>query len=110
MVIGADGERLSVEVSAVPLRSGGHVIGVFGQVMDVDEDDPPGPPHPHLTPRQAEVLRLLEHRRSTEQIAAELHLSIETVRNHVRAILRPLNAHSRLEAVAIGRREHLIAG
>ena len=110
VVIGADGQRLSVEVSAVPLRSGGHVIGVFGQVMDVDEDDPPGPPHPHLTPRQAEVLRLLEHRRSTEQIAAELHLSIETVRNHVRAILRPLNAHSRLEALAIGRREHLIAG
>jgi DNA-binding CsgD family transcriptional regulator len=36
------------------------------------------------------------------QIAAALHLSIETVRNH---ILRALGAHSRLEAVAIARRE-----
>lgn len=108
VLLDADGERVSVEVSAVPLRSGGKVIGVFGQIKDVEEDDPPPPPHPHLTPRQAEVLRLLEHGRSTEQIARELHLSIETVRNHIRHILRALNAHSRLEAVAIGRREHLV--
>lgn len=109
VLMGAEGERLSVEVSAVPLRSGGHVIGVFGQVKNIEDDDPPRPPHPHLTPRQAEVLRLLERGRSTEQIAHELHLSAETVRNHIRHILRALNAHSRLEAVAIGRREHLFA-
>jgi PAS domain S-box-containing protein len=108
VVIGADGERMSVEVSAVPLRSGDRVIGVFGQVTEVEKDDAPPPPHPHLTPRQAEVLGLLEHGRSTEQIARELHLSIETVRNHVRGLMRALNAHSRLEAVAIGRREHLV--
>jgi DNA-binding NarL/FixJ family response regulator len=105
----ADGERLSVELSAVPLRNGDHVIGVFGQVKDIEHDEAPRPPHPHLTPRQAEVLRLLEHGRSTEQIAHELHLSIETVRNHIRHLMRALNAHSRLEAVAIGRREHLVA-
>jgi PAS domain S-box-containing protein len=109
VLMDADGERVSVEVSAVPLRKGGHVIGVFGQVKDIDEDDPPPQPHPHLTPRQAQVLGLLEHGRSTEQIAGELHLSIETVRNHVRGLMRALNVHSRLEAVAIGRREHLVA-
>jgi PAS domain S-box-containing protein len=108
VVMDANGERMSVEVSAVPLRSGGRVIGVFGQVKDVDEDDPPLPPHPSLTPRQAEVLTLLEYGHSTERIAAELHLSPETVRNHIRHLLRALNAHSRLEAVAIGRREHLV--
>jgi DNA-binding NarL/FixJ family response regulator len=84
------------------------VIGVFGQLSDVEEDAP-RPPHPHLTPRQAEVLRLLEHGRSTEQIARELHLSVETVRNHIRAMLRALGVHSRLEAVAMARREHLVA-
>ncbi len=109
VVIDANGERLSVEVSAVPLENGGRVIGVFGQVLDIEEDEPPPPPHPHLTPRQAEVLRLLEQGRSTEQIARELHLSTETVRNHIRHILRALNVHSRLEAVAVGRREHLVA-
>ena len=108
VVIDADGERVSIEVSAVPLQSGGRVIGVFGQVLDVEEDDPPPPPHPHLTPRQTEVLRLLEQGRSTEQMARELHLSTETVRNHIRHILRALNVHSRLEAVAVGRQEHLV--
>jgi DNA-binding NarL/FixJ family response regulator len=62
-------------------------------------------PHEHqelrLTPRQAEVLDLLERGRSTRQIAEELHLSIETVRNHIRHLLRAMGAHSRLEAVAI---------
>jgi len=52
------------------------------------------------------VLRLLEQGRSTEQIARELHLSTETVRNHIRALLRSLGAHSRLEAVAIWHHEH----
>jgi PAS domain S-box-containing protein len=108
IVIDADGERITVEVSAVPLTRGGHVIGVFGQVKDIEEDDPPPPPHPSLTPRQAEVLRLLEHGRSTDQIARELHLSRDTVRNHIRRMMRALNAHSRLEAVAIGRSEHLV--
>jgi DNA-binding NarL/FixJ family response regulator len=109
VLIGAEGERLSVELSAVPLRSGDRVIGVFGQVKDVEEGDPPPPPHPHLTPRQSEVLRLLERGHSTAQIADELHLSLETVRNHIRHMLRTLGVHSRLEAVAIGRREHLTA-
>jgi PAS domain S-box-containing protein len=83
VVIGADGERLSVEVSAVPVRSGDQVIGVFGQVKDIDEEEPPAPPE-HLTPRQGEVLGLLDRGLSTEQIAEELHISTETVRNHIR--------------------------
>jgi DNA-binding NarL/FixJ family response regulator len=82
---------------------------MFGQVVDVDEEAPPPPAHPHLTPRQTEVLRLLEHGRSTEQIAGDLHLSVETVRNHIRRVLRALNVHSRLEAVALTRRERLLA-
>ena len=63
------------------------------------------PPHPALTPRQAEILRLLEHGRSTRQIAEELHLSLETVRNHIRHLMRALGVHSRLEAVALARHE-----
>jgi PAS domain S-box-containing protein len=98
----ANGERITMEVSGVPLKHGDHVIGVFGQVKDVDENRPP-PVHPHLTPRQIEVLRLLEQGRSTDQIAAGLHISVETARNHIRAILRTLGVHSRLEAVALVR-------
>jgi PAS domain S-box-containing protein len=108
VLLDEDGDRVSVEVSSVCLFEGHRVIGVFGQLRDVDEDPEPAP-HPHLTPRQSEVLRQLEHGRSTEQIAERLHLSVETVRNHIRAVLRALNVHSRLEAVAVARREHLVA-
>lgn len=79
------------------------MIGVFGQILDVEEEEP-APRHPDLTPRQSEVLRLLERGRSTEQIAGELQLSVETVRNHIRGVLRALDVHSRLEAVAMARR------
>jgi len=106
VLIDSEGNRVSAEISSVCLFSGDHVVGVFGQLSDVD-DEAHAAPHPHLTPRQAEVLRLLERGRSTEQIADELHLSIETVRNHIRRLLRALNVHSRLEAVAVGRRMHL---
>jgi PAS domain S-box-containing protein len=103
----AEGERITMEVSGLPLEHDGHVIGVFGQVKDVEEAVP-APPHPSLTPRQAEVLRLLEQGHSTDQIAAELHLSVETVRNHIRGILRRLGVHTRLEAVALTRADYLV--
>jgi PAS domain S-box-containing protein len=109
VMIGADGERVGVELSSVPLMQGDRVIGVFGQVADVDAAAP-REPHPHLTPRQTEVLGLLERGKSTDDIAAELHLSIETVRNHIRHILRALGVHSRLQAVAVSRRQDLVAG
>jgi DNA-binding NarL/FixJ family response regulator len=56
-----------------------------------------------LTPRQAEVLRLLGEGLSTEAIAHRLGVAVETARNHIRAVLRGLGAHSRLEAVIEGR-------
>jgi PAS domain S-box-containing protein len=103
VLLDADGDRVSCEISSVPLFSGHRIVGVFGQVVDVDEDEPPEV-HPRLTPRQTEVLRLLDRGHSTEQIARELHLSADTVRNHVRHVLRALGVHSRLEAVAVARR------
>jgi PAS domain S-box-containing protein len=106
----ASGERITVEISAVPLTRDHHVIGVFGQVVDIEDHSPPPPPHPHLTPRQVEVLHLLERGRTTAQIAAELHLSPETVRNHIRRLMHTLGAHSRLEAVFLARPEHAEAG
>jgi len=106
VLIDAEGTRLECEVSGVRLLRGGHVVGVFGQVPHWEVAAHQSAPHPHLTPRQAEVLRLLEHGRSTAQIARELHLSQETVRNHVRHLLRALGVNSRLEAVAVARRLH----
>jgi PAS domain S-box-containing protein len=102
VLVSTAGTRVAVEISAVPLKSGERVVGVFGLVEE-RPDTTPMAPLPHLTPRQVEVLRLLEQGRSTKQIAAELHLSTETVRNHIRRLFRALGVNSRLEAVAAAR-------
>jgi DNA-binding NarL/FixJ family response regulator len=52
-----------------------------------------------LTPREWEVIDLLKAMRSTDEIAADLVLSTETVRSHVKNILRKLEVRSREEAV-----------
>jgi PAS domain S-box-containing protein len=106
IIVSADGERYVCDVSGVRLMRGGHIVGVFGQLPHWSPEDEEHEPHPHLTPRQAQVLLLLEQGRSTTQIAQDLHLSQETVRNHVRHLLRALGVNSRLEAVAVARRLH----
>jgi PAS domain S-box-containing protein len=108
VVLDRNGDRLAIEVSSVPLLRGKRVVGVFGQVTN-EREASPLPELPHLTPRQSEVLRMLEHGRSTRQIAQELQLSPETVRNHVRHVLQALGVHSRLEAVTLARRQQLFA-
>lgn len=102
VLLAADGARVALEICAVPLRNGDRIVGVFGQLVS-EPVEPPRTPHADLTPRQAEVLRLLEQGRSTRQIADELHLTTATVRNHVRYLLRALGVNSRLEAVAAAR-------
>ena len=61
-----------------------------------------------LTGRETEVLRRLADGLTTEQIAADLYVSVNTVRNHVNNIIRKLNVHSRLEAVSFAIRNGLI--
>jgi PAS domain S-box-containing protein len=107
VLLDSDGDRVQVDISSCVLMQGHRLVGVFGQISDVEEA-PDDPVPAHLTPRQSEVLRLLKRGRSTEQIAQELHLSPETVRNHVRHLLRALGVHTRLEAVAVARQEHLV--
>lgn len=53
-----------------------------------------------LTPREHEVLRLLAQGLDNSVIAAHLVVNLTTVRTHVRNVLRKLDAHSKLEAVA----------
>jgi len=80
VVVEPGGKRVQVQISAVPLREGGRIVGVFGVVTHRASEAAPNA-HPHLTPRQNEVLHLLARGRSTAQIAEELHLSTDTVRN-----------------------------
>lgn len=58
-----------------------------------------------LSTREREVLERLCRGMSSAAIAAELFLSVHTVRNHIQGILTRLHVHSKLEAVAVATRE-----
>jgi len=60
-----------------------------------------------LSERECEVLRLLSLGRANAEIAAELHLSPATVKNHVAEILRKLGVENRVEAAAMAVRAGL---
>lgn len=106
-LVAPGGERTRVEVSSVPLATGHRVVGMFGLAVPLDRKRARAPETP-LTPRQQEVLELLADGASTTAIAQKLFLSEQTVRNHVREILRRLGARSRLAAVAAARRDGLV--
>jgi len=96
---GLDGRVLHAEGSSAPLFEDDRIVGVFG-IFHPEADKSYSPPEQvHLTPRQQQVLAELSFGCSTEQIARKLGISRETVRNHIRQILRRLKVHSRLQAV-----------
>ena len=65
-------------------------------------------PTPRLTERELEVLKLVAQGMSNREIAGELYISENTVKNHVRNILEKLHLHSRMEAVVYAVREKLL--
>ncbi len=70
----------------------------------VQGDTPPEPessPIDDLTPRETEILSLLAEGQSNKVIARNLGISDGTVKLHVKAILRKLGIHSRVEAAVI---------
>jgi DNA-binding NarL/FixJ family response regulator len=105
-VMTRDGQRVRAQISSVPIPGDDPDRAVFAVAWL--ERHPPRAVKADLTPRQTQVLQLLAEGGSTEQIAAALHLSTETVRNHIRHVLKGLGAHSRLEAVVVARRQGLI--
>ena len=65
-------------------------------------------PAPALTNREIEVLRLVAKGMSNREIAEELYISENTVKNHVRNILEKLHLHNRMEAVIYAVKERLL--
>jgi DNA-binding NarL/FixJ family response regulator len=55
-------------------------------------------PEAHLTPRELEIIALIEKRRSNKQIARDLCIEVNTVKNHVHNILKKLHVDRRADA------------
>jgi PAS domain S-box-containing protein len=110
--VDGSGQLRGVRAQHLPLRHGEEIVGVL--ILAFDARNPPSEPfgagpEPRLTPRQRETLELIASGRSTAEIAATLTLSTETVRNHVRSVMRELRVHTRVEAVAVAQRRGLLA-
>ena len=71
-------------------------------------DEKPAAAQPRLTEREMEVLRLVAKGRNNRDIAKELFISENTVKNHIRNILEKLHLHSRMQAVVYAVREKLL--
>lgn len=107
-VVTPRGDARTVEVSSVPLRRAGHIVGVFGLFVPVELPPTREDPDRRLTPREHEVLRHLVAGCSTDQMAVAMGLAPATVRNHIKRLFRALGVHSRIEAVAVARRDGLV--
>ena len=81
------------------------LIDEFKQMSRPERDQVPGL---RLTERELEVLRLVAKGMNNREIARQLFISENTVKNHVRNILEKLQLHSRMEAVMYAVREKLL--
>jgi DNA-binding NarL/FixJ family response regulator len=95
----ADGQSLISPSMAIKL------LDEFKQMSRSDRNTVPTP---RLTERELEVLRLVATGLNNREIAKQLFISENTVKNHVRNILEKLQLHSRMEAVMYAVREKLL--
>jgi DNA-binding NarL/FixJ family response regulator len=87
----------------------GKLLTEFATLAKRDQGQPPRQlPAPKLTDREMQVLKLVARGMNNRDIAKELFISDNTVKNHVRNILEKLQIHSRMEAVMVAVREKII--
>ncbi|NIH80983.1 response regulator transcription factor [Amycolatopsis viridis] len=113
-VVARDADPLRIAEAISTARRQIHIDGQLRSVL-LPREAPgelpgplPVPRRPALTGREYEVLHLLAEGLSTTQIAAGLLLSVETIRTHVRGVLRKLGARDRTHAVALAFRSGLL--
>jgi DNA-binding CsgD family transcriptional regulator len=123
-----DPNRIKLRVRTVPFPQTGPDFTYLVHLLDADDDQrleklvselrasakgsahspaSAGSPNP-LTPREREIVDLLSNGFAALNIAARLNLSHATVRNHIQNILRKLEVHSQVEAIAVSFRNRWI--
>lgn len=118
-VLHADGSVMLVQFAAHSIQVGGRDLFFFvavaarseGDGADlialVDREDRTGPPGCRLTARERDVLSLVAHGKTNNEIAAKLSVSPETVRSHIRNAMAKTETHTRAQLVAVALARHL---
>ena len=109
LAAGADGAVIKSAataelVTAIRAVAAGRTA-VSDEVRELLSEDPPAP---ELTPRQRDILRSLVRGLTNRDIAIELGISTDVVKQHVMSLLEKIGAANRTEAVAIALRKNLL--
>jgi DNA-binding NarL/FixJ family response regulator len=105
----SDAREVLEEIRAVVAGGSPLTPSVARSILAAIRGDTPAPAATYgLSDREAEVLRALVAGKGYKEIGFDLHISIDTVRSHIRKIYRKLQVHSAPEAVARAIRERLV--
>jgi DNA-binding NarL/FixJ family response regulator len=77
-------------------------------ISNMQQDIAPARNVYQLTNREKEILQLLSQGNSFKMIAADLFISIDTVRTHIKHIYDKLHVRSQIEAVSKAINEKLV--
>jgi DNA-binding NarL/FixJ family response regulator len=108
---GADKAEILRAIRAV--HSGEAIFGpaiaqrLMGYFAALHRTGPQRPPFPELTDREREILAMIAHGRTNQEIAADLVVSLKTVRNHVSNIFAKLQVADRAQAMDAARKAGL---
>ncbi|QWC84054.1 response regulator transcription factor [Nocardioidaceae bacterium] len=101
-------QAIRVVADGQSLISPSMAIKLIDEFKEMSRADRNAVPTPRLTERELEVLRLVATGMNNREIAKELFISENTVKNHVRNILDKLQLHSRMEAVMYAVKERIL--
>lgn len=96
----AEGELISPSIARQMLDTGSTIVPEINEVQEADSGI--------LTKRESEILQLIADGRSTNDVAADLFISVKTVKNHLASIYDKLDARDRTQAVLLGLRTGII--
>ncbi len=91
--------------AVLPPKLAARLISEFARLAVRPVPEPPSDIH-DLTPRERETLNLIAAGATDKEIAAQLTLSLHTVKSHVRSILTKLHAANRRQAARLAGREN----
>jgi LuxR family maltose regulon positive regulatory protein len=92
-------QRLQQLAQAWPERALGRLAALASQELALVPESSPAGPIEQLTTRELAVLRMLPLRMSNREMAAQLYISVNTLKTHIRAIYRKLEVPHRSAAV-----------